>query len=150
MASSIAHAEPLPLVPPTVTTTKTGSRRSDSLTARTRSSPIAIPWGCTRSMYRRHSSSVVGRGRAASRVIQGNSGCAGNRCSACAACRRRSSGGRQLEEQRDERRKLVAHLAPVDDHVDGAVLQQEFGALEAFRQGLAHRLLDDARPGETD
>jgi len=28
-------------------------------------------------------------------------------------------------------RELVAHLAPVDDHVDCTLLQQELGALEA-------------------
>ena len=53
-------------------------------------------------------------------------------------------------QQGQEGCQLVAHFAPVDDHVDGAFLEQEFGALEAFRQLLAHRLLDDARPGEAD
>ena len=36
------------------------------------------------------------------------------------------------------------------DHVDHAVLEQIFGALESFRQTLADRLRDDALAGETD
>jgi hypothetical protein len=31
-------------------------------------------------------------------------------------------------------RGCIAHLAAVDDHVDGPMLQQEFAALEALRQ----------------
>ena len=38
----------------------------------------------------------------------------------------------------------------VDDHVDHAVLEQVFGALEAFGQSLADGLLDHARAGEAD
>ena len=52
--------------------------------------------------------------------------------------------------KRSMRADAVAHVAPVDDHVERAVLEQELAALEAFRQGLAHGLLDDARPGEAD
>jgi hypothetical protein len=45
---------------------------------------------------------------------------------------------------------LSRSLAPVDDHVDGALFEQELGALETLRQFLAHRLLDDARAGKAD
>ena len=37
------------------------------------------------------------------------------------------------------------HLAPIDDEVEHAALEQELAALEAVRQLLADRLLDDAR-----
>src|SRR6266571_1580223 len=47
-------------------------------------------------------------------------------------------------------RELVAHLAPVDDHIDCALLEQELRTLKALGELLAHGLLDDARPGETD
>ena len=47
-------------------------------------------------------------------------------------------------------RQRGAQLVAMDDHVDHAVLEQIFGALEAFRQLLADRLGDDARAGETD
>src|SRR5579883_2813078 len=50
-------------------------------------------------------------------------------------------------EQPDER---LFELAPVDDHVDGALLQQELGGLELIRQTLANRLLDDAASREAD
>ena len=43
---------------------------------------------------------------------------------------------------------LVAQFAAIDDEVDGALVEQEFGTLEAFGQGLAHRLLDDPRPAK--
>ena len=52
--------------------------------------------------------------------------------------------------QRQQVREAVAHLAAVADLVDRAVLEQELGALEAFRQLLAHGLLDHARAGEAD
>jgi hypothetical protein len=53
-------------------------------------------------------------------------------------------------QQGEQRGQSVAQFAAVDDHVDGALLEQELGALESFRQGLAHRLLDHARTGESD
>ena len=43
-----------------------------------------------------------------------------------------------------------AQLVAMHHHVDHAVLQQIFGALEAFRQLLADRLRNDARAGEAD
>jgi len=35
-------------------------------------------------------------------------------------------------QERKKIRELVAHLAPVDDHIDCALLEQELGALKAF------------------
>src|SRR5438105_15533809 len=61
-----------------------------------------------------------------------------------------SRGCRNPEKKREEMRELVAHLAPVDDHVDGAVLEQELRALKTFGQRFPHRLLNDARTGEAD
>jgi len=45
---------------------------------------------------------------------------------------------------------LLPHLAAINDHVDGAVIQKELTALETFREFLPHRLLDDARTGKSD
>src|SRR5690348_3137500 len=50
--------------------------------------------------------------------------------------------GRLAHHQREQRGEAVAHLAAVDDQVDGAVVDEELGTLETFRQLLAHRLLD--------
>src|SRR3970040_1515580 len=52
--------------------------------------------------------------------------------------------------QRQQVRDAVAQLSAVADLVDRAVLDQEFAALEAFGQGLAHGLLDHPWPRETD
>src|SRR5438309_1571656 len=41
-------------------------------------------------------------------------------------------------------------VAPGDDGVEEAVLEEELGALEAFRELLAGGLLDDAGSGEAD
>src|SRR4249920_3737645 len=51
---------------------------------------------------------------------------------------------------REQRGQAIAHLAAIDDQVDGAVLDQEFGTLETFRQRFAHGPLDHARAGEAD
>src|SRR5438105_715908 len=133
MRSRIAQVEPLPLVPPTVIATGRPSPKREgdmrAATSRTRSSPSAIVAGCCAEMCASQSSSEVllKRGFAAS-----------------------SFGDGLALEQRDEARDLVAQAAPVDDHVHGALLEEEFRALEAFGQRLTHRLLDDARPGEAD
>ena len=47
-------------------------------------------------------------------------------------------------------RDALAHVAPVHDHVENAVLEQKLAALKTLGQRLAHRLLDDARTGEAD
>src|SRR5690349_936210 len=65
------------------------------------------------------------------------------------AASRSGVGGHSLE-QSQHGVQPVAQLPAVDDHVDGALLEQELGALEAFGQLLAHRLLDYARAGEAD
>jgi len=51
-------------------------------------------------------------------------------------------------QEREKIRELVAHLAPVDDHVDRTLLEQELGTLKTFRELLAHGLLDDAGPAK--
>src|SRR6267378_2597783 len=58
----------------------------------------------------------------------------------------RTSGrdfGRHPQHEGQQEMQLVAQLAPVDDHVDRAFLEQELGALETLGELLAHRLLDD-------
>src|SRR5687768_2149313 len=55
---------------------------------------------------------------------------------------------RHAHHQGEQRGEAAAHLAPVDDQVDCAVLEQELAALETLRQRLAHRLLDHAGAGE--
>src|SRR6478672_8056178 len=67
------------------------------------------------------------------------------------------SGGRDvvrrlrlLHQQREQVGDAVAQFTAVADLVDRAVLDQEFRTLEAFRQRLAHGLLDHARAGEAD
>ena len=42
------------------------------------------------------------------------------------------------------------HLAPIDDQIEHALLEQELDSLKALGQLLTDRLLDDARPGEAD
>ncbi|OMP13937.1 hypothetical protein COLO4_00590 [Corchorus olitorius] len=58
--------------------------------------------------------------------------------------------GRLLLQERQKLGDLAAHVAAIDDHVDGTFLQQELGALEAFRQLLANGLFDHARAGKPD
>ena len=102
--------------------------------------------------------SAVGRSPAGSRVhrcVLGGHG--GDRLgltvSAGSARRRRRAAPRQghdlgggiRRQQVEHADQRVAQLLAVDDHVDHAVLQQVFGALEALRQLLADRVLDHAR-----
>ena len=130
IAAQYAATEPLPLVPATVMTGTGGLRASPSRssTARSRSSP--------RSIALRMHLRLVGQPLVESRgrgVTQAS-----------------GRGGLFAGQQAQHGADAVAHLAPVDDHVERAVLEQELAALEALRQGLAHRLLDDARTGEAD
>ena len=46
--------------------------------------------------------------------------------------------------------EALTHVAAIDDHVERAVIEQEFAALKPFRQRFAHGLLDDARTGKAD
>ena len=55
-----------------------------------------------------------------------------------------------LGEQAAQARDSGADFVAVDHHVDHAVIAQIFRTLEAFRQLLADRLLDHARPGKAD
>ena len=57
---------------------------------------------------------------------------------------------RLFQQHAQQRCDPLAHVAPVDDHVERAVIEQELAALEALGQRLAHRLLDHARAGEAD
>ena len=59
-------------------------------------------------------------------------------------------GGSPVRQQGQQAMNLLAQLPAVHDHVDGAVLEQELRALKAFRQLLAHGLLDHARTREAD
>src|SRR5204863_10153426 len=135
MASSIAHVDPLPFVPVTVMTGQTGAMGRRDATSRTRARPSAIDFGCSVSRYASQPASVVGRVIASGMLLRLPA----------------SSGRRRLPRQhRQKTRELVAQLPAVDDHVDGAFLEQKLGALKAIRQFLAHRLLDDAGPREPD
>ena len=64
--------------------------------------------------------------------------------------RQRFLGARRAHEQAAEPGERRALLAARHDHVDHAVTHQVFGALEAFRQPLADRLLDHPLAGEAD
>ena len=60
-----------------------------------------------------------------------------------------SGMGRRLAGQQGQQvGNAVAHLATIDDHVDGALLEQEFSTLEPLGQRLANGLFDHARTGE--
>jgi len=100
-------------------------------TAATRVSSMSMLLGCTDSCSVSHSASVRIGPEARKR-------------------RARQARRRQLQQQPQQRRDPVAHLAAVDNHVDGSVLEQEFAALEALRQRFAHGLLDDPGTGEAD
>ena len=67
---------------------------------------------------------------------------------------RRASGNgrrrRHLQQHAQQRRDALAHVAPIHDHVENAVLEEKFASLEAFGQRLAHRLLDDSRACEAN
>jgi hypothetical protein len=58
--------------------------------------------------------------------------------------------GRQALQHGKRCGDAVAQLAAVHDHVHGALVLQELGALEAFGQLHAHGGLDHARAGEAD
>ena len=74
----------------------------------------------------------------------------------CSSAKSRSTRSQCAERWRHRGMKRSARamrrlqLAPVDDQVEHAALEQELAALEAVGQLLADGLLDDARPGEAD
>ena len=70
-----------------------------------------------------------------------------------APARRRPAGAAAAARRHAEAQHAgddVLQLAPIDDDVEHAVLEQELAALEALGQLLPDRLLDDARAGEAD
>src|SRR5919202_4569043 len=126
MARMKAMVEPLPLVPAKWITG--GSRRSGWPSAARslsmRPSERSIAFGCSpisrsRMGWTRFMRSIGGLGRAVARLGR----------------------GRQLHQQPAEPRQRGFQLVAVHDHVDHAVLQQIFGALETFGQLLADGLL---------
>src|SRR5215472_7444366 len=127
MLSSIAHVEPLPLVPATTIVGTLSARPSLALTVSMRASVSSIVFGWTRSQWSSHSARVF--------FVNAGSG---------------DGVGRQAQQHRDLPRDRRAQLAAIDDHVDRARLEQELGALEAFGQLLADGVLDHARPSKAD
>src|SRR5690348_3001752 len=116
MLSSSATHEPLPFVPATVMTLYGGLRRpSESSTATNRSSRRSIRFGWTVSNQASQRSSVRPRCGVVTRNEPPGSGQRGPRG--------------QLREQR---RNLIARVPAIENHVDGAFLEQKLGALEAF------------------
>ena len=53
-------------------------------------------------------------------------------------------------EHGQDGRDLLPHLPSIDNHVQGAVLQQEFAPLESVRQRLADGLLNDTGSSKSD
>ena len=51
---------------------------------------------------------------------------------------------------RQQARNFVTQLASIDNHVDGAMIEQKFTALESFRKLLSDCLLNDPRTGKAD
>src|SRR5439155_1408893 len=58
--------------------------------------------------------------------------------------------GRLGGEEGENAAERVLEVAPLDDHVELSVREQELRALEAFGERLADRLGYDPRPGEAD
>src|SRR6476619_3934272 len=67
-------------------------------------------------------------------------------CSESSHC----SAGLVATEELQEAGEGRLHLGAGRDQVDHPMLDEKLGALETFRESLADRLLDDARPGESD
>src|SRR5256712_11198416 len=55
--------------------------------------------------------------------------------------------GRLVSEERENAAERLLEGAPLDDHVELSVGQQELRALESLGERLTDRLGDDARPG---
>ena len=131
-ARSKATVEPLPLVPATwkIGGSWSCGRPSRSSSAAIRSSPSRSPAG---EVMRKPVELRLDAGMRRAREV-------GHQ--AAALLLRREIG--------DEQRQPVAQLAARDDHVDHPVLEQIFGALEAFGQFLADGLLDHPLAGKAD
>src|SRR5574340_610735 len=118
MRSSMAQVEPLPLVPPTVMIAALLAARSACLTELTRSRPRTMGWVCRLSTCFSHSSRVAGMDGGLEQSTDRK--------------RRAAPGGtpggsdsRYAREQGQQRGKLVAHLAAVDDHIQRTLLKKE-------------------------
>src|SRR5438093_6973522 len=127
MAASMAATEPLPFVPPTWTRRyRCSGRPSASSRPSIRSSPGRMP-ACSPPR------SAWSRARASAYVTSGL-----------------PRSGRLVGEERENAAGRLLEVAPVDDHVELTVREQEFRALESLGQRLPDRLGDDPRPGEAD
>src|SRR4030095_5186696 len=58
--------------------------------------------------------------------------------------------GRLGGEERENAAERLLEVAPLDDHVELSVREQELRALESLGQRLTDRLGDDPRSGEAD
>src|SRR3990172_5276082 len=54
-----------------------------------------------------------------------------------------------MQEYRKHGCDAITHFSPVEDHVDCAMFQQKFAALEAFGKCLPDGLLDHPRTGKS-
>src|SRR5215813_5369421 len=63
---------------------------------------------------------------------------------------RLSGSGSVGGEEGENAAERLLEFAPLDDHVELPVRQQELRPLEPFRQRLANRLRDDPGAGEAD
>src|SRR5690606_6515702 len=60
------------------------------------------------------------------------------------------ANGRQALQLSKKASQTSAQLGTRNDQINGAMVEQEFASLEAFRELLAYGLLDHARAGEAD
>src|SRR4249920_1022149 len=123
--------EPLPLVPAIwITGGNVASGWSSRASRRcTRSRLRSMRFGCKAAS--RAINSPSGWGLAAGRFTRG-------------AQPARLPAPRRSGPEPAQPRQRRAHLVAMHDHVDHAVIEQIFRALESFRQFLADGLLDDA------
>src|SRR5581483_5088368 len=146
MLSSKAQVEPLPLVPPTVTTGHEKRSPRARRTVSTRARPKSIATGCKCSRYRSQSESGAELlGRSGRREVANWKTRAAGPLHVAKSAYRRST-----HEQGHQIGEPVTHLASIDDHVDRAVLEQKLCALKPLRKGLLDCLLDHPRAGESD
>src|SRR6478735_2488470 len=133
MASIIAQVEPLPLVPPTVMTGQSSFRPSASRTRATLSSPMSMAFGCRDSRVESQSARLLGMLFMKAYLETGVELKRPGPANRTGPAKRLLSGqdvGRLVLQQRQQPGDFLAHLAAVDNHVHGALLHQEFGALE--------------------
>src|SRR5581483_8915031 len=142
MLSSKAQVEPLPLVPPTVTTGHEKRSPRARRTVSTRARPKSIATGCKCSRYRSQSESGAELlGRSGRREVANWKTRAAGPLHVAKSAYRRST-----HEQGHQIGEPVTHLASIDDHVDRAVLgyhdiadHGETGRYTAHRRIGEHR-----------